>query len=67
MTNLQSVDELGHWDFVFGVIKHAQGLKLGIVGTVLEFETNKVAEFGGGTTKKLKRQGGSVVGCTSCQ
>ena len=67
VTNLQSVDEFGHWDFLFRVVKDVQSLQFGIFGSVLEFDTNKVTELGSGTTEYLKGQSRSVIGCTLCQ
>ena len=64
-TNLQPVDELGHWNFLLGVVKDVQRLELGVASAVLELEADKVAELGSGTPEDLERQGGSVIGCTS--
>lgn len=62
-TNLQPVNELSHWHCLFRVVKYVQRLEVGMVGAVLELETNKVAELRSGATENLKRQGGSEVGC----
>lgn len=58
---LESVDELGEGHITF-VSEHVDGLEVFVLGSVLEFDADKVSDVWGRAADELDDQSGSVLG-----